>query len=453
MGMNAIRKFMVLICWVGVLNTSAYTQGAFNKAKMDSLLDIYDQKHQLMLTMALAQDNQVIYKRAIGYSWVRENLQVPTDVNTKFRIGSITKTFTAVMILQLMEEKKLKLNTPLSKYFPKFPNAQTITIEHLLQHRSGIHNFTNDSAFVTYMYKPQTREGLMNILMELPSDFEPGTQHSYSNSNYVLLGMIVEKVRKKEYAEVLKEKISDPLGLENTYCGTQAEQSKNEARSYIYNGKVWVEEGETDMSIPLGAGMVVSTPTDLIHFMEGIFSYQLLRKETVDQMIIQRDGYGMGVFTIPFYEHTGIGHNGRLDGFQSVVSYFPADKFSVAVSANGLNADLNDFLIGVLSVYFNKPYALPKFYTFDVSESILTEYAGTYHCAMLQLDFYVSKEGNLITGQAAGQSSFLLDAISEKEFVYKPAGLEMVFNRNMSNQVDQFVLKQSGMEFIFVKLK
>jgi CubicO group peptidase (beta-lactamase class C family) len=158
MGMNVTKYLLTCIGWVWLVSNSTYSQGAFNQAKMDSLLDIYDQKHQLMLTMALSQNNQVVYKRAIGYAWFQDDVQLPANVDTKFRIGSITKTFTAVMVLQLIEEKKLKLSTTLAKYFPKFPNAKLITIEHLLKHRSGIHNFTDDPGYVDYMHTPKTKK-------------------------------------------------------------------------------------------------------------------------------------------------------------------------------------------------------------------------------------------------------------------------------------------------------
>lgn len=436
-----------------LLATVTRLSSQFNKEKLDSLLDVYEQKNKLMATVAIGDNGTVIYKRAIGYKWYEGAQKVKSDPLTKFRIGSITKTFTAVMILQLIEEKKLKLSTPLAKYFPKFPKAKNITIEHLIKHRSGIHNFTDDPEYLTYMLHPKTQAELMDIFMKLPSDFEPGTMHVYSNTNYVLLGMILEKITKTSYSEALGKRITDKLGLGNTYCGSSTDLNKNEARSYFYNGIDWVFDGETDMSVPLGAGMIVSTAEDLTRFVEGIFTYKLLKKETVDQMIIQEDGYGMGIFSIPFYETLAYGHNGKLDGFQSMAAYFPNEKVSIAFSANGVNADANEFLVGVLSIYFNKPYVIPVFYTVDVPENVLKEYSGTYHCATLNLDFYITMNGKVIFGEAAGQSSFPLEARSETKFDYAPAALEIEFIRNISNVVESFVLKQSGMEFSFIKLK
>lgn len=434
---------------IGAISANAQ----FSKEKMDSLLDVYEQKNKLMATVAIGYDQQLVYKRAIGYKWYEGEQKIKSDPLTKYRIGSITKTFTAVMILQLIEEKKLKLNTPLSKFFPKIRNAKNITIEQLIKHRSGIHNFTDDDAYLTYMYNPKTRAELLDVFVQLPSDFEPGTQHAYSNTNYVLLGLIVERLTKDSYADALSKRIVDKLGLQNTYCGVAADPNKNEARSYFFDGSDWVFEKETDMSIPLGAGAVVSTAEDLVKFVEGIFTYQLLSRASVDQMIIQEDGYGMGIFSIPFYEMTAYGHNGKLDGFQSMMAYFPNEKVSIAFSANGVNADANEFLIGVLSIYYNKPFVIPRFYTFDVPQNILTEYSGIYHSSSLNLDFYITLNGNVIMGEAAGQSAFPLEAKSETVFEYAPAAIEITFVRNLSNSVESFVLKQSGMEFSFTKLK
>lgn len=424
-----------------------------NKAKLDSLLDVYEQKNKLMVTLAISQNSQTIYSRATGYALNENNKQVKSNINTKYRIGSISKTYTAVMILQLVEAKKLKLSTSLSKFFPKLLNAKKITIEQLLKHRTGLHNFTEDPEYLTYMNSPKTTEELLDIFMKLPSDFEPGEKHVYSNTNYVLLGMIVEKITKKSYSDNLKERIIDKIGLKNTYVGDKADILKNEARSFRFNGKEWITETETDMSVPRGAGAIVSTAEDLTDFAEALFNYKLLKKETVDQMAIQQEGYGMGVFTIPFYDKVSIGHNGRLDGFESVMAYFQNEQLAVCLSSNGVNSDGNEFLVGVLSILFDMPYQLPKFYTYDVPATILDEYQGTYYCEMMKLEFYVTKEGNVIVGQAAAQPAFPLDAISETTFGYAPASLEIVFKRNISNQVDQFILKQSGMEFVFLKLK
>jgi len=436
-----------------ILTPVLFSQNLLNVAKLDSLLDVYEKKNKLMLTMAIKQNGNMLYKRAIGYSFMNNDGAVKSHPGIKYRVGSISKTFTAVLVMQLVEEKKLKLTTPLSKFYPSFLNAKKITIQHLLMHRSGIHNFTDDAEYLSYMGTPKTHDEMMTIFMNLPSDFEPGTKYSYSNTNYVLLSYIIEKLRKKTYEEVLQTYIVNKIGLKNTYYGKKSDPLKDEASSFAFDGKEWKMGDETDMSIPAGAGAVVSTAEDLTTFIEALFNYSLLKKETVDLMSTQVDGYGMGIFTLPFYERKAIGHTGQIDNFTSHMFYFADDKVSLGLSANGVNADLNEFLIGTLSILFNKPYEIPRFYTVDVPENILSEYPGVYYNESMQLSFYVTQEENFILGQAEGQSSFPLEAKTEMIFTYLPAGIEMEFQRNAENLVHQFILKQGGMEFIFKKIK
>ncbi len=454
--LDSIYEFMKRIIGfiISVMITQiAFSQANLNTLKMDSLLDVYEKKNKLMLSMAIRKDGNTIYKRAIGYSWIMKEGVLKSDPKTKYRIGSITKTFTAVMILQLVEEKKLKLNTPLSKFYPKLPNAKKITMAHLLMHRSGLHNFTDDAEYGTYVDLPKTHEEMLDIFYKLPSDFEPGSKYSYSNTNYVLLGYIIEKLRKMTYDEALKTNITNKIGLKNTYCGAAAYATQNECRSFTYNGKEWETGYETNMSIPGGAGALVSTAEDLTLFVESIFNYSLLNKVTVDLMSEQRDGYGMGLFTLPFYERTAFGHNGHIDNFTSCMFSFPEEKISFALSANGINSDLNEFMIGALSILFNKPYTVPQFYSIDVPEEVLVNYSGIYFNETMQLSFYITKEDNLIVGQAEGQSSFPLEAKTSKIFTYSPANIEIEFQQNENAQVHQFILKQNGMEFIFKKIK
>ena len=303
------------------------------------------------------------------------------------------------------------------------------------------------------MLQPKTHDELVDMFAKQSSDFEPGTKMEYSNTNYILLGYIIEKLTKKSYADALKERVVDKIGLKNTYYASNADISKNEARSYRYNGAKWISEGETDMSIPGGAGGIVSTPEDLIQFIDAVFANKLTNKISLDEMIRLEDNFGQGIFMIPFYDRSSLGHNGRIDLFESSLAYFGSEKLVVAFSANGINAVVNDFLIGVLSICFNLDYEIPKFYSFDVPIETLKEYAGDYHCAMLKTDFVISQEGAVIVGQVPEQPSFALEAKSETTFNYDPAGVVLEFKRNISNKVDQFILKQSGMEFVFLRQK
>jgi D-alanyl-D-alanine carboxypeptidase len=173
-----------------------------------------------------------------------------------------------------------------------------------LQHRSGIHNLTDEAEYMQYNTKAQTESSLVNIIKKYKSDFDPGSKHEYSNSNYILLGFILEKVYKKPYAVLIKEKITKPLKLTLTEVGGKIDVSKNQAQSYDYTNGKYEVSSETDMSIPIGAGNIISTPRDLLNFILGLEQEKLIKKESLEKMKHFVDNYGYGLMKVPF-ENTG----------------------------------------------------------------------------------------------------------------------------------------------------
>lgn len=411
---------------------------------MDSLFQSLEANNKAMGSVAITVAGKPLYTRAIGYSFVEPEKKA--DNHTRYRIGSITKMFTATMVLQLVEEKKLSLSVTLDKFFPEIPHADKITIEQLLRHRSGIHNFTDDEAYQNYMQQPKQQKELLEIMVKGGSDFEPDSKAEYSNSNYVLLGYIIEKISKKPYATVLKERITTKAGLTETSYGSKADATKNESRSYQFlNG--WQPMPETDMSIPHGAGAIVSTPSDLNKFIEALFGHKLLSAASLEQMKTLRDEYGMGMFIIPFYEKKSYGHSGGIDGFSSMLSYFPEDKLAVSYCTNGQSYPVNDIVIGVLSIYYNKDYTIPSFKTLAVSKEELDQYAGTYASKDMPLKIMVTRNETTLMAQATGQGAFPLEATGPGQFKFDAAGITMEFRP----EKDEFTLRQGGGVYIFTK--
>ena len=189
------------------LFTAGYAQ-TLDKAKLDQFFDRLAEKNKAMGSLTIAKAGNVLYTRSIGYSQINGTEKKPLSAASRFRIGSITKMFTAVMILQLVEEGKLKLSDTLDKFFPQIPNAQRITIAQILAHRSGIPN-----SRPTSKTNAVTKDELLTIVSKGTPDFEPDTKHSYSNSGFFILGLIVEKLTVKSYEEALKERITSRIGL------------------------------------------------------------------------------------------------------------------------------------------------------------------------------------------------------------------------------------------------
>jgi CubicO group peptidase (beta-lactamase class C family) len=425
------------------LFSAAFSQ-ALDKAKLDKFFDALAEKNKAMGSLTISKDGNVLYSRAIGFSRINETEKTPSTPVTKYRIGSISKMFTATMIFQLIEEGKLKLTDTLDKFFPQIPNASKITIGNMLNHRSGIHSFTNDPDFPAWLMKPKTQSEMLDIIAKGKPDFEPNAKESYSNAGYVLLGYVLEKASGKSYQDNLKERITSKIGLSNTYLGGKANTNDNESFSYSYVGN-WKTETETDLSIPGGAGAIISTPTDLTKFIHALFELKLVSQQSLNQMKTEK----MGMFPYPVDEKTLYGHSGGIDGFNSMLIYLPEEKLSVAYTSNGMVYPMDDILLGAFAVYYNKPFTIPTFENFAVSAEDLERYVGVYSSPGVPLKITVTRNAESLFAQATGQSAFPLEAVTKARFKFDTAGVVMEFDADKN----QLTLKQGGREFVFTKEK
>lgn len=421
-----------------------------NFVKLDNYLDTLAEHNKLMASVAIRHKGELIYDHQSGFASVEKGIML--DADTKFQIGSISKVYTAVLIMQLVELEKLSLQQPLADFFPQFPNAKSITIKHLLSHRSGLFNFTNSADYMDYHESSQTREQMLTKLSDFEPQFEPNAQYEYSNTNYVLLGFIIEDLFKTSYAEVLKQQIVAPLGLSHTHFGDGVDVELNEAQSYQYKGQ-WQVATQTDNSIPHAAGAVVSTPKEVTAFLNALFSGELLDMKTV-KMMTQPGQYGLGLMSYPFYDKVGFGHNGGIDGFVSNAVYFDDGEISMAVTLNGLNYPFNDVLVAILSATYGREFDVPEFApkSTEGAKNIDFEvFVGEYESKQLPLDIKVFVEGETLMAQATGQGAFplMLQNINENvyEYVFDAAGIMMSFEPSKNS----FVLNQGGGKFLYKK--
>lgn len=436
-----MKKFVFLIGCLSALSLSAQE---LNRAKLDSLFTILESNDRYMGSFALSHQGRPLYTKAIGYEDRASGKKATPD--TKYRIGSITKMFTSALVFMAVEEDKIDLDQTIDTYFPEVKNTNTITIGHLLNHRSGIHNLTSVEDYLDWNTERTPREELLKKIIDGPSVFEPGSKAEYSNSNYVLLTFILEEVFDSTYPNLVKEKIIVPLGLDDTYVGSKIDPAGHEAFSYTYTS-TWKKEPETDMSVPLGAGNLVSKPTDLNKFIEALFAGGLISQESLDLMTTLTDGYGMGIFQMPFYDKRGYGHNGGIDGFSSALGYIPEDGLAFALTSNGNRFSNNEILIAALSAFYGKPFELPSFTSIELTSEELDPYLGSYSSEQIPLKISITKEGKVLIAQATGQPSFPLEATEEHVFEFAPAGVRMEFdpaNRSI-------VLKQGGGAFTYTK--
>ncbi|MEE1897850.1 serine hydrolase domain-containing protein [Flavobacterium rakeshii] len=420
----------------------AQTEPKFEK--IDQLLNHFYTNDRFMGSVSIREGNDVVFENAYGYTDAENGIKANT--HTKYKIGSITKMFTAAIVLQLIEDKKLTLNTKLSQFYPEVKNADSITIDHLLSHKSGIYNYTNADDFVEYTVNAQTKMDMLKRIAGFDPVFKPGEKAEYSNSNYVLLGYIIEDVTKKTYKANVNDRITRPLKLTDTYYYSKTNPKRNEAYSYTFEGGKWVQSDQWDSSVAYAAGALVSTPNDLTKFIKALFDGKIIKKESLEIMKTMDMGYGRGMFIFPFNSRNFYGHNGGIESFTSVLGYYPKEQMSISVIQNGSNYDLNEILIGILSCYYKIPYPLPNLTIAEVASEVLKGYEGTYDSSEIPLEITVKYTENGLTAQATGQSAFPLTPTSDNQFIFNQANIEITFKDNNS-----FILKQGQMQFNYTR--
>ncbi|MCE3076182.1 serine hydrolase domain-containing protein [Chryseobacterium gwangjuense] len=342
------------------------------KKSIDSLMNYFQENNAFSGSVLLQKDRQTIYKGEFN--------KFPNGTD-KYRIGSITKIFTAIVVFQLIEEGKLKLDTKLSMFYPTIKYADEITIGNLLNHTSGIYNYLEWEEYYNQKSSIYTKENMLKLIEQGKPESKPNKESSYSNSNYTLLGYIIEDITKKEYSENIKSRIINPLGLQNTYYETGKGESFKRNDSYKFDGEIWSKENDTHPSFTLAAGAMVSTSEDLSSLMSALFNGSLVSPKSLEQMkkTNLQTGIGYGLFRTPFHDKNGYGHTGRIDEFRAATVYFTEDNLILTILTNGTNSKLNDIALGIVSKYYHTQYQRPNLIAYENVNAPQTQiYTGIY---------------------------------------------------------------------------
>lgn len=325
-------------------------------ARLDSYIYSFAQPGRFMGSVLVAQGGKVILAKGYGYADVE--LDVPNTPQTKFRLGSLTKQFTATAILQLQEQGKLNVQDKASKYYTSAPAAwKDITIRHLLTHTSGIHNFTSLPDYVKRMREHDAPLDLIARFRDLPLDFPPGSKWNYSNSGYEVLGYIIETVSGQTYEDYLKKHIFDPLELSDTGYDHTERILKHRAMGYEMpvDGKLR-NAAFLDMSIPYSAGSLYSTVEDLYKWDRALYTEKVLSNQSKEQMFTPfLNNYAYGWFVTSLFGHKIITHNGGINGFATHLARFPDDDACVIVLSNMPTRALAELSRGLEAILFGKP--------------------------------------------------------------------------------------------------
>lgn len=346
--------------------------GQSKTEQITKLIDTYTEYKTFNGSVLVAENGKVIYKKGFGFA--NMEWDIPNAPNTKHRLGSISKQFTGMLILQLAEQGKIDLQAPITKYLSDYPktNGDIITTHHLLTHTSGIPNYTSFTDFFQNKSRnPYTPTEFVKEFSEMDLDFTPGEKFSYSNSGYFLLGVLVEKISGKTYEQMLQEKIFTPLGMKDSGFDHHATILKNRATGYEKSRGEFVNSRYLDMSIPYAAGSLYSTVEDLYLWDQALYTNKLLSKASMDLFFGEHVeafggyysyGWAVGTSDIGNTEENieTIGHGGGINGFNTLINRAPSDKSLIVLLNNTGGAPLNDMARSIRGIMYGKPYDFPK---------------------------------------------------------------------------------------------
>jgi CubicO group peptidase (beta-lactamase class C family) len=442
------KLLLILACWL--LTLPAISQNV--QQRMDELVDAYAANETFNGVILVARKGEVIYQKAVGY----RNAEAKTrhDAGSIFQIGSITKQFTAAIIMQLQEEGKLSVTDKLSKYFPGFANGDRITIAQLLSHTSGLYNYTNDTVLMrSDVTKHYTPAEMIDIFRRYKPDFEPGTGWNYSNTGYSLLGYIIEKVEGKPYEQVARQRIFQPLGMSRSGFDFTRLSAEEKAQGYFtLAGGVARKAPIVDSTIAHAAGAMYSTAGDLLKWERAVSNGKLLKPASWKEVftpVRNKYGYGWGIDTL--FGRDMAAHSGGIHGFTSYLIRFPKEEL-VVIAIDNHSAGLGGLCKAMAAIVFDAPYKVPAVVrTLTVDESVLKQYIGEYELAP-GFVITVRLDGKQLTAQATGQDAFELFAESETMFNVRvvPARVEFV---KEGGAVSKLILHQNGRSIPGKKIK
>jgi CubicO group peptidase (beta-lactamase class C family) len=440
--MNKLR--IVIIGYLCLLAISASAQDL--TPKFEEFMDAAVKQGRFTGDVLVARDGRIIFSK--GYGMANLEFDIPNAPHTKFRLGSITKQFTAASILLLQERGKIDVQDPVCKYVENCPAAwNEVTIHHLLTHTGGIPSFTGFPDYQKTMMIPTTMDGLLARFRDKPLEFKPGEKWNYSNSGYVLLGHVIEKVAGESYERFIQKNIFEPLKMHDTGYDTQDKILKNRATGYtLINGKP-ANSKPIDMSIPHAAGALYSTVGDLFKWNEALFSDKLLTVKSRELMMTPvKNNYAYGLAVETKYNRKMVSHGGGINGFNTFLARFPDEKLTVVVLRNADYGSSNPGRVAqaLAAIVLGEKYEIPRErIVAKVDPKIYDGYVGQYELGP-NFSIMVTREGDSLMGQATGQPKIELFPESETKFFLKVVDAQITFVKDEKGQVTHLILHQGG---------
>lgn len=392
----------------------------------------------------ISKDGKVIFRKGYGLADVEK--KVPIQPDMIFRLGSITKQFTAAGILLLVEQGKISLDDEISKFLPEYPTrGKKITIEHLLTHTSGIKSYTGMGGFRAKMQQDTTPIELVDFFKNEPMDFDPGTEWRYNNSGYVLLGVIIEKVSGKSYGQYVYDHIFKPLGMKHSFYGTEEASVPNRALGHSGDGKEVTYSAPMSMTLPYAAGALLSNVDDLAIWNRAMASGKLLKPATWKRAFtpyVLSNGkpttYGYGLEIEQLHGEEVIQHGGGINGFVTMGYWLPKQNIFIAILTNSDSAEVGPSFVTrkVAATLIGKPYKEYTAITLDAKK--LDEFVGVYQISN-GATRTITRQGNQLYAQRTGGQKMEIFPASESEVFYKNSFTVLKFVRDEAGKIVKMI--------------
>jgi len=414
--------------------------GEQDTARMEQVIQSHVSAGTFMGTVLVARDGAVVLDKAYGMANLE--LEVPNTTATKFRLGSITKQFTAASILLLEERGKLKIDDKVKAYLPDAPMAwDRITVFNLLTHTAGIPNFTSFADYGTIKLSARTAEASVAAVRDKTLDFGPGEKMSYSNSGYLVLGAIIEKVSGQSYEKFVADNIFTPLGMNDSGYDSNTALIKRRASGYIRTPAGYVNAGYIHMSIPHAAGALYSTTGDLLKWEQALFAGKVVSKASLDRMITPfKNDYALGLTSALDKGRRVIAHGGGIDGFNTYLAYYPETR-TVIVALSNVNGTAPGAIAAQLGAVMHGDMVTLSSERKEITlpAATLSKYVGAYELAP-GTTMTVTIEGERLMAQLTGQGKLPIFPQSETLFFLKAVDAQIEFAADAGS----LVLHQNG---------
>jgi len=423
---------------------SAASQTSPDLTRMEEVVQSYLSEKKFMGCVLVVRGKNVLLNK--GYGFANLEWDTPNSPSAKFRLGSITKQFTAASILLLEERGKLKVDDAVKKYMPDAPATwDKITIFNLLTHTSGIPSFTGFPEYVSQEPFSTTPELLVARFRDKPLDFQPGEKMSYSNSGYVLLGYLIEKISGQSYEKFVQENIFTPLGMKDSGYDSNSAIILHRAAGYTSGPNGPINAGFINMTVPLSAGALYSTTEDLLRWEQGLFGGKVLSPSSLQKMTTPfKNDYAFGLQVHTVNGRKLIDHGGGIEGFNTMLAYYPEEKLTVIVLGNLNGSAPQEIASKLAAVVHGEKVVMPSEHKeVTVNPKLFNGYIGRYELAP---DFVltITREDDHLFAQATGQQKFQVFPESDRDYFLRVIDAQITFVTDGNDRASELILHQGG---------